>query len=177
MNIVIKEETEKDFKLIYETIKEAFLTAEHSDGDEQNLVNRLRNSKSYISELALEALVDERVAGYLMMTKIKIKEKNESYDSLALAPLAIKPEFQGMGIGTTLVEAALENAKKLGYKSVIVLGSEKYYPRFGFKEASGFDVRPPFEVPEENFMVIELEKDSLKYVSGVVEYAKEFFEQ
>ena len=177
MNIVIKEEKEKDFKLIYETIKEAFLTAEHSDGDEQNLVNRLRNSKNYIAELAMEVLVDEKVAGHLMMTKIKIKGEKESYESLALAPLAVKPEFQGMGIGTTLVKAALEKAKKLGYKSVAVLGSEKYYLRFGFQKAIDFKIIPPFEVPEENFMVLELQKDALKNVSGVVEYAKEFFEQ
>ena len=65
-------------------------------------------------------------------------------------------------------------AKELGYNSIIVLGHDKYYPKFGFKKAGTWGIKAPFEVPEENFMAIELNEDSLKNVSGVVRYANEF---
>lgn len=81
------------------------------------------------------------------------------------------------GIGSKLINEGLDIAKELGYKSVIVLGSENYYPKFGFEEALNFGIKAPFEVPSSNFMAIELEENALKDVSGKVVYAKEFFEK
>ena len=40
-------------------MKEAFADAEYTDGDEQNLVVRLRKSKSFISELSIAAVEAE----------------------------------------------------------------------------------------------------------------------
>ena len=81
-----------------------------------------------------------------------------------------------------LIEKAFENeelsdhkrAKELGYKSVVLLGHEKYYPRFGYSQADRFGIELPFDVPKENCMAIELTKNGLEGVSGVVEYSKEF---
>lgn len=44
----IRKETIKDQEAIYQVVEEAFKTAEHADGDEQNLVNRLRSSKAIV---------------------------------------------------------------------------------------------------------------------------------
>lgn len=176
MQIYIKKEVAKDRDIVYNLIKNAFKSAEHSDGDEQNLVNRLRNSDNYIPELSLVAVDNENIVGHIMFTKISIVDDNKSNESLCLAPLSILPSYQGQGIGSKLITEGLNIAKNLGYKSVVVLGSEKYYPRFGFEEAAKFGIKAPFEVPSENFMAIELEKNSLKKVSGTVIYAKEFFE-
>lgn len=87
------------------------------------------------------------------------------------------PQYQDIGIGSKLIIEGLNIAKNLGFKSAIVLRSEKYYPKFGFKDALDFGIKAPFEVPSENFIVIELEENSLNNVSGVVIYAKEFFER
>ncbi|CEP80732.1 GNAT family acetyltransferase [[Clostridium] sordellii] len=51
MDIIIRKENIKDKNIIYSLIKEAFKNESHSDGDEPDLVNRLRNSKNYIPEL------------------------------------------------------------------------------------------------------------------------------
>ncbi len=177
MNINIRKENIEDIDIIYFLIKEAFKTGVHSDGDEQDLVNRLRNSKSYISELSLVALDGETIVGHIMFTKLLIENEDNKFESLALAPLAVLPDYQKKGIGSKLINEGLDIAKELGYKSVIVLGSENYYPKFGFEEALNFGIRPPFEVPSPNFMAIELEENALKDVSGKVVYAKEFFEK
>ncbi len=85
-------------------------------------------------------------------------------------------DYQNKGIGKALINYGLEVAKNLGYESVVVLGHENYYPKFGFKKASEFDIKPPFEVPDEAFMVLELKENGLKNVSGIVEYSNAFFE-
>jgi predicted N-acetyltransferase YhbS len=81
-----------------------------------------------------------------------------------------------MGIGGKLIEQSHRIARDLGFKSVILLGHEKYYPKFGYLRADNFGIELPFQVPKENCMAIELTESGLKGVSGMVEYPKEFNE-
>lgn len=64
----------------------------------------------------------------------------------------------------------------MGFKSVIVLGHEDYYPKFGFELAKKWNIHAPFSVPDENFMVIGLVKNGLYGVAGTVNYPAEFDE-
>lgn len=177
MDIQIRPENTQDHAHIYNLVKEAFKSAPHADGDEQDLVNRLRKSPNYIPKLSLVAEVDNQIVGYIMYTELFIQNDDQTFTSLALAPLAVAPSLQNAGIGSKLITESLKIAKALGYHSAIVLGHETYYPKFGFKEASNFGIEAPFEVPSQNFMAIELIEKGLDGVSGKVIYAKEFFEQ
>lgn len=91
----IRKETKQDYEEVYKIVKEAFASAEHSDGNEQDLVVSLRDSDSFIPELSLVAIKDDKIVGHILFTKIKIGEDEE----LTLAPLAILPEYQRQGIG------------------------------------------------------------------------------
>ena len=86
----IRKENKNDYNEVYNVIKKAFETAEHSDENEQDLVVRLRKSKAFIPELSLVAVEENKIVGYILFTKIKIKDNIE----LALAPLAVLPEYQ-----------------------------------------------------------------------------------
>ena len=119
------------------------------------------------------AQIDNEIVGHILLTKIQIIG-NEIYDSLALAPMAVLPEFQNHQIGSALVRAGLKKAKDLKFKSVIVLGYKNYYPKFGFQKASNWQIKYPFEVPDEAFMAIELIKNGLENISGIVQYPKAF---
>ena len=173
MNIVIRQGQGNDIDTIYSVVKSAFEKVEHSDGDEQNLVNRLRNSEAFIPELSLVAELDDEIVGHILFTKIKIGENV----SLTLAPVSVIPKYQGKGVGSKLILNGHEIAKSLGFGSVVVLGHPTYYPRFGYVPASKWGIKTPFEVPDDCFMALELIEDSLINVSGVVQYAKEFFER
>lgn len=95
---------------------------------------------------------------------------------MALAPLSVHQNYQGKGIGKQLVTCGLKKAKDLGYKSVIVLGHENYYSKFGFLPAINWNIQSPFNVPNNVFKAIELVPDGLKNVSGIVTYPKIFYE-
>ena len=165
----IRQENQNDYKEVYSVVKKAFETAEHSDGNEHDLVTVLRNSKNFIPELSLVAIEDNKIVGYILFTKVKIGD----YEEVALAPLAVLPEFQKKGIGGSLIKKGHEIAKKLGYHYSIVLGSEKYYPKFGYVPAIKYGIEAPFQVDSENFMAVKL-NDSIMEIKGIVEYAKEF---
>jgi serine/threonine-protein kinase HipA len=52
--------------------------------------------------------------------------------AMALAPMAVIPQRQRIGIGSELVRAGLEECRRLGAGAVFVVGHSSYYPRFGF---------------------------------------------
>ncbi|QUG41665.1 N-acetyltransferase [Psychrobacillus sp. INOP01] len=177
MDIIIRPELNIEYNSTEEIIKKAFLNEEYSDKREHLLVNRIRKSDAFIPELSLVALnKGKNIIGHILLSKIKIVDGDNAVDSLALAPVSVTPEYQKKGIGSQLIHAALKNAKDLGYRSVIVLGHKDYYPKFGFKPASLWNIEAPFEVPDEVFMALELTHNSLEKVQGVVHYSKAFLE-
>jgi predicted N-acetyltransferase YhbS len=177
MDIFIRQERPEEYSSTEELTKQAFLHEEYSDKKEHLLVNKIRKSDAFIPELSLVAIhQSDGVAGHILLSKITIVEHDKVADSLALAPVSVAPAFQNKGIGSQLIRAALQKAKEIGYHSVIVLGHKDYYPKFGFKQASLWNIKPPFEVPDEVFMAMELTEHSLEDVEGVVQYSKAFLE-
>jgi len=167
----IRQEMASDFQAIYELVRASFAEASQSDGKEQDLVNMLRLGDTYMPELALIAQVGDEIVGYIMFTEIMIGTHTE----LALAPLAVAPVYQRRGVGSQLIEAGHSRAGQLGYHCSVVLGSERYYPRFGYVQASAYDIHAPFVVPKENFMVYILQKQ-VPEIKGIVTYPPVFFE-
>lgn len=158
-------------------IEAAFANVEESDHREQFLVERLRKSDTFIPELSLIAETEDgRVAGYVLLTKVDIVFGSGSTPSLGVAPLAVLPEYQGQGIGGQLLREAHNIASALGYGSAVLLGHKDYYPKFGYKRASAYGIRFPFDAPDECCMAVELIPGALKDVSGTVHYPAAFFE-
>lgn len=56
--MVIREETEQDREAVYSVVQQAFASAEHADGNEQDLVEALRKGDAFIPQLSLVAQVD-----------------------------------------------------------------------------------------------------------------------
>ncbi|MGG0022386.1 N-acetyltransferase [Bacillus inaquosorum] len=174
MEFSIRQELTHEYNTTEDIVKRAFLNEKYSDKKEHFLVNKIRKSDAFIPELSLVALNGKEIVGHILLSKIKIVDGDNAVDSLALAPVSVAPEYQRKGIGSQLIHVALKKAKELGYRSVIVLGHKDYYPKFGFKPASLWNIKAPFEVPDEVFMALELSKESLENVKGVVHYSKAF---
>ena len=171
MKIVLRQEKAENYSSIKKVNDLAF-----GQPDEGILVDKLRKNPAFIKELSLVAELNGEIIGHILFFPIWIEEGQNRFRSLALAPMSVLPGFQNKGIGGQLVIKGLESSRNLGFKSVIVLGHSAYYPKFGFVVASRYEIKSPFDVPDEVFMAIELEPDGLKGVSGIVEYPKEFEE-
>lgn len=176
MNFIIRKEKKEDYQCTEEVVKQAFANEEYSDQTEHQLVAKLRNSDAFIPDLSLIALYEDKIIGHILLSKISIVNDENYTESLALAPVSVLPEYQNKGIGKSLINKALEIAKKLDFESVIVMGHSEYYPKFGFKKASNWGIEAPFEVPDELLMAIELKKNALDQTSGVIQYSNAFFE-
>lgn len=165
----IRKENVNDYEEVYNVIKTAFEKAEHSDGKEQELVIELRKSNSFIPELSLVALEENKIVGYILFTKIKIGNSTE----LALAPLAVLPKYQRKGIGTKLIKEGHKIAKQLNYNYSVVLGNNKYYSRLGYITANKYNIKAPFDIEDNYFMAIKLNENA-ELIEGIVEYDEAF---
>lgn len=176
MEVLIRQEIQSDRATINDIVQNAFAELEISDQTEHLLVQRLRKSKEFIPELSLVAIVNEKLVGHIILTPIKIKNEKVTTPSLALAPVSVLPKMQRKGIGSALIKSAHQIAIDLGHTSIILIGHEDYYPRFGYLQANEFGINFPFEVPHQNGFVIELVIDSLCDVKGTVTYPPSFLE-
>lgn len=169
LRLNFRPEKETDYPEVFNLHQAAF-----GQDDESRIVEGIRKSDHYIPALSLVAIHEDDIVGHILFSKIGIQTKDGIKESLALAPMAVLPKYQKKGIGSKLVEKGLIEAIKAGFKSVIVLGHPDYYPAFGFRKASEWNIRCPFEVPDEAFMAIELEENSLKNCEGEVVYPDAF---
>src|SRR5690625_2815053 len=167
MNFIIRQERESDYELTEKVVKTAFASADQSDQNEHKLVSRIRQSDAFILELSLVAARkdNDEILGHILLSKVLIDNGNQKTESLALAPISVLPDYQNKGIGKSLIQKALAKAKELEFQSVVVLGHPEYYPKLGFRKSSLWQIKAPFEVPEEVLMALELQEGSLDNVS------------
>lgn len=171
--MIIRQENKNDFTTIYQLVKTAFETAEVKDGHEQDLVNELRNSNKYIHELALVAEQDEKIIGYIMLTKTNVENKTEKFEVLYLAPVAVAIEYRDQKVGSELICTAMKKAHDMGFKAVFLAGNPAYYNRFGFVPTIRHGIKCSVEIPKklfESIMVCELYPQALNGISGIVEF-------
>jgi predicted N-acetyltransferase YhbS len=104
-----------------------------------------------------------------------IDNGEKKFQTLILAPVSVLPEFQKMGIGGQLILAGHQKAKELGFQSSILLGHPEYYPRFGYRPASGWGIKAQIPLPSDDvFMAVELTEAGLTGVSGMAVFPPEF---
>jgi len=142
---------------------------------EASLVEKLREQCAE----ALSLVADEggRVVGHILFTPVVVEHGTRRIVGMGLAPMAVVPERQRLGIGSQLVRRGLEIVAERGCPFVIVVGHPQYYPRFGFEPASKYNLRCQWEsVPDEAFMALILDPGSMAGVSGVATYRPEFSE-
>lgn len=174
--IYLRIENPEDYVGISSLLKSAFKDDPHGDNTEHLLVERLRKSPYYIPKLAIVAETNNQIIGYILLTKIPIVQAEKEFEVLALAPVAVLPAFQNIGLGSGLIHFAHGEAKKMGYKAIALIGHEKYYPRFGYKMAKEFGIDFSIPAPDKNCMICELEVGALKGINGTLTYPKAFFE-
>lgn len=159
----IREEIQADISQVY-----AINTSAFKGKGEADLVDALRRKAAGVISL-VACLDDEKVAGHIMLSPVTIESETPK-QLYGLAPMAILPEHQHKGIGSSLVNAALTMCRQRHISAVFVLGHPEFYPRFGFIPASRYNITSEYEVPDEMFMVLELEPGSLHSLNGLVKY-------
>jgi putative acetyltransferase len=110
-------------------ITAAFLEAEHSDGNEAKIVERLREAAALT--VSLVATNDEMIVGHVAFSPVTVDGRSDGW--FGLGPVAVLPDRQRHGIGTALIQTGLAQLRAQGSIGCVVLGEPGYYCRFGFE--------------------------------------------
>ena len=165
MKLIIRPEEPKDRAAIYQLNMLAY-----GREDEARLVEELRDG--HHARLSLVADAGGQVVGYVCFSAVQIMTDDGPMQALVLAPLAVHPEQQQHGLGSTLLKDGLYLAAQRHHRVVLVLGDPSFYSRFGFSA----DLAKPLKtrLAGENFMALELVAGALRNVSGMVMFPPPF---
>ncbi len=162
----IRPESSQDVQQIWELNRAAF-----GSQDEADLVNRLRDG-NYI-DVSLVAVMEEQIVGHICFSQVTIRGKDNRWRATSLAPMAVLPDRQRQGIGSSLVRDGLEACRQQDLPFVVVLGHPEFYPRFGFSPDAAEPLTCPYGSGEA-WMAQPLKHDGLAEVGGEVEYPPPF---
>lgn len=132
---------------------------------EPDLAEALLAAKDTTIDLC--ASVDGLIVGHGVLTELQGPQK-----ALALAPLAVDPDWRDFQIGTELVRRLVKKARQIGWKSIFVLGDPDFYGRFGFRSELANCV--DCEYQGNKFMALELIAGALTNYRGVLIYPQPF---
>ena len=164
MSLIIRKTTEADLDSILRVQSEAFGYVKEAE-----LTQSLLNDPSAEPRVSLMAYQDDQAVGHILFTACHIADTDLQLS--LLAPLAVIPEAQRMGIGGKLIEAGLSHLSQAGVDLAFVLGHPEYYPKHGFIPAHTFGLQAPYPIPEQfadAWMVQALNSTKLGSIQGTV---------
>jgi HAD superfamily hydrolase (TIGR01509 family) len=141
--------------------------------EEAELVDRLRQDGRAFLSLVTQSEV--RITGHLLFSPVSLEPEQEGLRGMGLGPVAVLPALQRRGLGSRLIEAGLAICRERGVDFVVLLGSPRYYARFGLIPAAEFGLRCEYGEGDA-FQALELRGGALRGISALVRYAPEFKE-
>lgn len=158
--MIIRPEHAADENAIFKLEAAAFKT-----DMEARLVDLLRAD----GDLTISLVAEDggEIIGHIAMSPMEAPVR-----AMGLGPVAVRPDLQRQGVGSKLINAALDIAESQDIQAVFLLGHAAYYPRFGFSPELAAPFTSKYSSP--NFMAKELEIGCLKGLTGKVDYAPAF---
>jgi len=140
-----------------------------------SLVDDLRASTPPQDRTSLVAADDDTVVGHVLFTPSLLDAPPRLVPVQVLSPLAVLPDRQREGIGSTLVRRGLELLAAGPTPVVFLEGSPDYYGRFGFRPGRelGFR-RPSLRIPDAGFQAMLLPAYE-PWMTGTLVYSEPFW--
>ena len=150
VNILIRPEEPSDHRAIFEVTRRAFAPMAFAAGDEQNLINVLRDEGAL--SLSLVAEQQGTVVGHVALSPATHESGEDGW--YGLGPISVEPALQRQRIGGMLISQAKAWLKSRNARGCILVGDTRYYPRHGFLPSP---THTPEKEPPEYFMVLTLD--------------------
>lgn len=181
MDISIRTELGKDYRRVEEITRAAFSYPERIERGgigcpyEHWMVHELRK-RDGIPELSFVAEVDHNIIGHIICSKAEVRTSDRIIPVLNVGPLSVLPEYQRKGVGKALIRSMTGKAAELGFGAILFFGRPKYYPQFGFKEASEWQITDSDGYNYPAFMGMELIAGYLSYARGGKYYESDIYD-
>src|SRR5688572_7888591 len=117
---------------------------------EARLVDLLRDAGNLTFSLVAEA--QGSIVGHVAFSPVLTEA---GISGMGLAPVAVLEPHRRQGVAARLIEMGLNAGREAGHGWAVVLGSARYYSRFGFRAAAEFGLSDEYGGGEA-FQALEL---------------------
>ena len=165
--IELRLEKSNDYFETENVIREAFWNHYTPACTDHYLIHIMRDCPSFISELDIVAVDENKIVGASMCLKSWIRgDDGTKYEVLSLGPIGVLPEYQGKGIGGMMIARTKEIAKELGFRGILLCGDPDYYTRQGFIAAEKYGIRNAENMYADALHACELYEGAFSGVHG-----------
>ena len=141
-NIIIRLETEKDYRETENLVRESFWNVYRPGCMEHYVLKNLRNDPDFVPELDFVMEKDGKIIGQNVFVRTVIKaDDGTDIPIMTMGPICIAPELKRQGYGKILLDRSLEKATELGCGAVCFEGNILFYGKSGFTYASEYGIR------------------------------------
>ena len=169
--VITRGEREADVRTIRAIIEAAFGRALEGD-----IVDAIRGTADWWPDCSIVA-VDQmrRIIGHVLLSRGMLVGADGSIVEIGvIGPVAVQPNFQGQGVGSQLMRAAISAGVQRHLPVICLVGHPTYYPRFKFQPARGQGFEPPDPTwPDAAWMALRL-PDWTPGLRGVVHFPPAF---
>lgn len=109
---------------------------------ESRLADQLRADGDIL--LSLMAIEGDDAVGNLILSPMHVDTDGIPFNAAAIG---VRPERQGEGIGSQLLQGTINWAQKEQVQVIFLLGSPQYYARFGFRAETAQPFASPYFHP------------------------------
>ncbi|WP_234834980.1 GNAT family N-acetyltransferase [Mycolicibacterium stellerae] len=164
--MIIRDEQPTDLDAIRAITSAAFAQVPQSRQTEVAVIDSLRAAGDLA--VSLVAVEEGEVIGHIAFSPVSIDHDDDPrwYGG---GPLAVRPDRQRRGVGSSLVRAGLQRLAELGAHGCVLVGDPAYYQRFGFRSYPGLTMP---NVPAQNLLALALGTVDVK--AGNVKFAPAF---
>ena len=139
--MLVRQHESADYEAVRRIYAESFRRPESRESvpREVGIFEALLEAGDLLVELSFTALADGGAVGHVTASRATVAAEAV----VAVGPIGVLPEHQGVGIGSALMSALLAAAEAADVPLVVLLGSPQYYSRFGFRPAREMGVLSP----------------------------------
>lgn len=113
---------------------------------------------------------DGHVIGTVRLWNVEagVNAEGTPINALLLGPLAVDASFEGKGVGSALMRAAMLEAKNRKHGAILLVGDAPYYERFGFFSGKAQHLVMPGPFERSRFLALELIEGWLDGAAGMI---------
>jgi len=128
---------------------------------------RLREGESPLSGLSFIARDDDNnIIAAISFWQIHIGDNGTR--AALLGPLAVRPDWQGNGLGQALMAHGIKAAEKAGHQLIILVGDAPYYAKVGFKQVPVDQITMPGPNDPERLLYLEMQPGLMASAKGLI---------
>lgn len=164
----IRLEKRTDYKEVEILVREAFWNIYRPGCYEHLIIHNMRHDSSFIPQLDYIIEKDNKIIAQIAYSTNDLVDDEKIEKVVTLGPLCVHPDYQRKGFATKIIEYTLEKAKEMDIPYVFTIGSEDFYNRFGFEDASKYGVQfNDVEGETPFFMIKVLNEDKIDNIGGI----------